>query len=249
MTQVLRSTLGAHLASLSNVLCRVLFDGMGPNNGIIVRLRAKPSLGVFLSPPSPANRSRLCLPQHPGAGRQAPSTRRGLTRPFLLPDSRHCARGDVSRVTPARGKGCFPCPGCTTVTVGLHCALPSRERAEQGRGKELPGREERQMSRHCAAVPTFMPATCRPGTRWDLPGITWRQGVRWDLPGAKGMAISPCTAAPGGMDQPHPRREKPNTLHYALAAPNNPLSKALIPWQTRVECRTPELSAASPSTT
>lgn len=222
-----------------------MFDGVGPNNGIIVRLRAKPSLGVFLSPPSPANRSRLRLPQHPGAGRQAPSTHGGPTRPFLLPDSRHRARGDVSRVTPARGEGCFPCPACTTLPAALHRALPPA-------GSELSraGRRHRGgMTGHGAGITPRCQPPCPPRAALAPTGSCLAsQGVRWDLPGAAGTALSPCTAAPGGLDRPHPRREPPHALHYPLIALNNPLSKALIPWQTRVRCRAPEPSAASPST-
>lgn len=51
------------------------------------------------------------------------------------------------------------------------------------------------------------------------------------------MVVSPRTAAPGGMDEPHRRRRKPNAWHYTLIAPNNPLSKALIPRQTRLQGR------------
>lgn len=157
MTQVLQSILGAHLASPSNVLCCVLFDGMSPNNGIIVQLRAKPSLGVFLSPPSPANRSRLHLPRHPG---ERPAPTDGLTHPFLLPESRHRARGDVRHVTMVQGKeGGHPFPGGTTVTAALHCAR---------------SREEQQPSRRCATVTTSVSprATLAP-TRSCL---AWHQG-------------------------------------------------------------------------
>lgn len=78
MTQVLPSPLGAHPCKPEECFCTVFcFTARGPNNGIIVRLRAKLSARGLLSPPSPANRSRhhLRRPQRPA------STQRSIPAP------------------------------------------------------------------------------------------------------------------------------------------------------------------------
>lgn len=147
--------------------------------GLLFGCVQSPRSGFFSPRPALQTAAAFAFPRHRRAGRRAPGTHGGSTRPFLLPDSRHRARGDVSRVTPAWGEACFPCPACTTVTAALRRARPGRERAGPGREKEPPGRAERRPSRRRALVPTSMPATCH-------PGIARRQGVRWDLPASKG---------------------------------------------------------------
>lgn len=101
MTQVLRSTPGAHLASPSNALCRVLFYGMGPKNGIIVRLRAKPLLGVC---PHPALQTAAAFDSpspSPAPGAHAGATPRSPAHHSCALTQRELDPVGVSRASPA----------------------------------------------------------------------------------------------------------------------------------------------------
>lgn len=101
--------------------------------GLLFGCVQSPRSGFFCPRPALQTAAAFTFPGTPARAGERPAPTDGLTRPFLLPESRHRARGDVRRVTTVQGKegGC-PCPGGTTVTLRRARSReeqPSRRRA------------------------------------------------------------------------------------------------------------------------